>query len=442
MTKNVKEISFKAMRIAVIGTKGLPPKQGGIERYCEELYVRIVAQGHSVDLFARSSYLEKPWFYSYSYKGIKIVCLPSLPFKGLDATLCSAFGALAATSQSYDVVHFHALGPALFSWLPRLFSSAKVIVTCQGLDWQRAKWGKLASKMIYWGERMAVKFSHAIVVVSEDLRAYFWKNYKIDTSYIPNGPAEYANSDSEFAYIKSLGLKPGRYMLFLGRLVPEKRPDLLIEAFKKIEHSDWKLLLAGGVSDTAGFADGLVKLAGNDRRISFAGEVQGAYLAEVVRGAGLFVLPSDLEGLPLVMLEAMREGIPVVASNIAPHRQLIEKERGLMFQAGDRQSLVAALQKAIKNPSLRERMAHKAQEYIKINYNWSKITDANLKLYKKLFSLDRNQQKDKSVSSSFRSLEEREKQTEAERVRDTSSCNDKSSSDLVNLANRNRVIPK
>jgi glycosyltransferase involved in cell wall biosynthesis len=379
------------MRIAVIGTKGLPAKQGGIERYCEELYVRIVAQGHSVDLYARSSYIEKPWFYSYSYKGIKIICLPSPPFKGLDATFSSAFGAIATALQNYDVVHIHALGPALFSWLPRLFSSAKVIVTCQGLDWQRAKWGKLASQMIYWGERMAVKFAHNIVVVSEDLRTYFWKTYNIDTSYIPNGPAEYENSDPQFSYIKSLGLEPGRYVLFLGRLVPEKRPDLLIEAFKATEHSDWKLLLAGGSSDTAEFTSRLSELAKGDRRISFAGEVRGSRLAEMVRGAGVFVLPSDLEGLPLVMLEAMREGIPVVASNIAPHRQLIGSDRGLLFQAGDLKTLVVALQTTLENPTKVAQMANKAQEYVKKNYNWSKITHENLNLYKKSCQLTKSE---------------------------------------------------
>jgi glycosyltransferase involved in cell wall biosynthesis len=375
------------MKIAVIGTKGLPAKQGGIERYCEELYVRIAAQGHSVDLFARCSYVEKSWFYTYNYKGINIICLPSLPFKGLDATVSSALGAIAALFKPYDLVHFHALGPALFSWIPGLFSSAKVLVTCQGLDWQRAKWGKLASQTIYWGERMAVKFAHGIVVVSEDLRSYFWQNYNIDTVYIPNGPAEYASSDPQFDYVKSLGLEPGRYFLFLGRLVPEKRPELLIEAFKATEDSGWQLVLAGGSSDTAEYTSHLANLAKTDSRVHFAGEVQGSRLAEIVRGAGFFVLPSDLEGLPLVMLEAMREGIPVIASNIAPHQQLIGKDRGTLFQAGDGQSLREALQAAIDRPLEVAKMATRAQEYVINNYNWQKITDSNLYLYQRLLKL-------------------------------------------------------
>jgi glycosyltransferase involved in cell wall biosynthesis len=415
------------MKIAVIGTKGLPAKQGGIERYCEELYVKVVAQGHSVDLFARSSYVEKPWFYSYKYKGVNVICLPSLPFKGLDATVGSALGAVASILKSYDVVHFHALGPALFTWLPALFSSAKILVTCQGLDWQRAKWGKLASQMIYWGERMAVKFAHSIVVVSEDLKDYFWKNYQINTVYIPNGPAEYAASDSQFNYVKSLGLEPGRYLLFLGRLVPEKRPELLIEAFKTVEKTGWKLLLAGGSSDTAEYTELLNNLAASDRRVLFAGEVQGSRLAEIVRGAGFFVLPSDLEGLPLVMLEAMREGVPVIASDIAPHRQLIGNERGTLFRAGDRQSLIETLKSALDRPLEVAQMALKAKEYVNTNFTWEKITESNLNLYKKILKMRKNSKKfgnDLDLSGSKEALREDGK------------------SEQVCLSNSNRVIQK
>jgi glycosyltransferase involved in cell wall biosynthesis len=415
------------MKIAVIGTKGLPAKQGGIERYCEELYVRLAAQGHSVELFARCSYVDKPWFYTYKYKGVKVICLPSLPFKGLDATVGSALGAVGSILQPYDIVHFHALGPALFSWLPRLFSSAKILVTCQGLDWQRAKWGKLASQMIYWGERMAVKFAHSIVVVSEDLKAYFWKNYHIDTVYIPNGPAEYAVSDSQFQYIKSLGLEPGRYLLFLGRLVPEKRPELLIEAFKATKEAGWKLLLAGGSSDTAEYTTLLNNLASSDRRVLFAGEVQGSRLAEIVRGAGFFVLPSDLEGLPLVMLEAMREGIPVIASDIAPHRQLIGNDRGTLFRAGERQSLLETLQIAIDKPSEVAAMARKAKEYVNDNFTWVKITESNSNLYQKLLKLSKYSKKIKTDLDLSRSPEVLEKDEKVEQV-----C----------LSNPDRVIQK
>jgi glycosyltransferase involved in cell wall biosynthesis len=372
------------MKIAVIGAKGIPAKQGGIERYCQEFYPRVVQQGHEVDLFARPSYDGQSWFSSYTYQGVKVICLPSLAIRGLDAFISSAFGAIASVIDRYDVVHFHALGPALFCWLPKLVASSRVIVTCQGLDWQRAKWGKVSSYLIRLGERNAVKYADEIVVVSKALQTYFKQTYGIETKYIPNGPGSYQDSDRSFSYTRSLGLQPDRYILYLGRLVPEKRPELLIAAFQKLQLTtkfECKLVLAGGISDTASYSAELLKMAGSDARIVFTNEIKGRKLAEIVRGAGLFVLPSDLEGLPLVMLEAMKEGIPVLGSDIPPHKQLIGHNRGLLFKAGDLDSLVNCLQKALEQPERLRIMADKARDYVNSNYSWDKIVYDNLALY-------------------------------------------------------------
>jgi glycosyltransferase involved in cell wall biosynthesis len=369
------------MKIAVIGAKGIPVKQGGIERYCQEFYPRIVKSGHQVDLFARPSYTNRGWFSSYYYQGVRVISLPSLPIKGLDALISSAFGIIYAVFGGYDVIHIHALGPALFSPIPKLLSSARVIVTCQGLDWQRAKWGTFSSWLIRLGERNAVKYADEIVVVSKALEAYFRQTYGVDTRYIPNGPGNYAKSDPDFTYGSSLGLSPGRYILYLGRLVPEKRPELLIRAFKQLQPEGWKLVLAGGISDTAKYTAELLKMSQTCDRIIFTNEIKGSILAEIVRGAGLFVLPSDLEGLPLVMLEAMKEGIPVLASNIPPHQQLLGQDRGLLFEAGRVDSLVTNLARALAQPSELQLMAKKAQKYVKTYYSWDKIVYDHLNLY-------------------------------------------------------------
>ncbi|MGF1539023.1 MAG: glycosyltransferase, partial [Pleurocapsa sp.] len=155
------------MKIAVIGSKGLPANQGGIEHYCGELYPKIVAAGHTVDLYARSSYVKQPWFSVSNYQGVRIICLPSISLRGFDAFTNSAIAAIAATLNDYDVIHFHALGPALFSYIPHLFSNAKIMVTCQGLDWQRAKWGKQSSRIILLGEKIGVKCADEVIVVSK-----------------------------------------------------------------------------------------------------------------------------------------------------------------------------------------------------------------------------------------------------------------------------------
>ncbi|MBN3878581.1 MULTISPECIES: glycosyltransferase family 4 protein [unclassified Nostoc] len=374
------------MKIAVIGAKGLPPKQGGIEHYCAEVYPRMVAQGHSVDLFARSSYTHSSWLESYDFQGVRVISVPSVDFRGIDALVTSALAAIAASGKSYDIVHFHALGPSLFTCLPRI-SNAKIVVTCQGLDWQRAKWGNFSTRLIHTGEKAAVRFAHGMIVVSEALQKYFWQTYGKETVYIPNAPASYGESDPNFTYGKQLGLQQGRYVVFLGRLVPEKRPDLLVDAFSALKATGWKLVLAGGVSDTKSFTSNLLEKVANNRDIVFAGELRGTRLWEIVRGAGLFVLPSDLEGLPLAMLEAMQEGIPVLASDIPPHQQLINGGRGMLFECGNLDSCINSLDWAIHHPQQLAAMAKNAQKYVQINYNWDRITADNLRLYGEISGL-------------------------------------------------------
>ncbi|MEL6927278.1 MAG: glycosyltransferase family 4 protein [Cyanobacteria bacterium J06600_6] len=372
------------MKIAVIGVKGLPAGQGGIERACQELYPRLVKLGHSVDLYARPSYTKKRGFYRYEYQGVQVIGLPALPFRGLDALFCSAMGSFVSSLGNYDIIHFHALGPSLFSWLPRLVSSSKIVATCHGLDWQRAKWGKLSSSIIYLGEKAAVRYADNLVVVSEDLQKYFAQTYDRDSVYIPNGPGGFAPTSEKLAYLDSLNLRPQKYLLFLGRLVPEKRPELLIEAFQKLQPQGWKLVLTGSTSNTEKYGVELRRLAKNNPNIIFTGELGGKSLAEIIRGAGLFVLPSDLEGLPLVMLEAMHEEIPVLASDIPPHKQLVGEDKGFLFKAGNLDSAVEVMQNALEQPSVRMAMAKRAKQHIVSVYNWDKIATQNLKVYTQL----------------------------------------------------------
>ena len=375
------------MKIAVIGAKGLPAKQGGIEHHCEEIYPRLVAQGCSVDLFARSSYTGDISLHEYDVKGVRVVSLPCLKVKGLDALLSSALGAIASSGTRYDIVHFHAIGPALFSWLPTIATTAKVVVTCHGLDWQRAKWSKTSKYLLRLGERAAVRFADGLIVVSEELRSYFKQTYGKETIYIPNAPSVLAESDPNFSYGTSLGLEPGRYILFLGRLVPEKCPDLLIKAFQTLQQSGWKLVLVGGTSDTGEYTQQLVNLTQKSTDVVFAGELQGARLAEIIRGAGLFVLPSELEGLPLAMLEAMQAGVPVIASDIPVHKRLIDQKRGMLFTVNDQDSCVRSLDWAIHHPQELAVMARNAQEYVKAFYNWDDITTKTWDLYNQLLPI-------------------------------------------------------
>ncbi|MCL1463451.1 glycosyltransferase family 4 protein [Argonema galeatum] len=372
------------MKVAVIGAKGLPAKQGGIEHHCEEIYSRAVDRGHEVDLFARSSYTGFDSPENYYVNGVRVVSLPCLNMGGMDALLSSGLGAHASTGKKYDIIHFHALGPALFSWLPKFATSAKIVVTCHGLDWQRAKWNKACSQLIKMGERAAVRFADEIIVVSEDLQDYFKKTYGRDTTYIPNAASSLGESDPDFTFGKSIGLEQQRYIMFLGRLVPEKCPDILIKAFQKLRSQGWKLALVGDTSDTDEYSQHLRGLAADNKDIVFTGQLKGARLAEIIRGAGLFVLPSELEGLPLAMLEAMQEGIPVLASDIPVHKQLVGRDRGMLFQVGDLNSCIRQLNWAIHRTEELAVMAKNAQKYVKENYNWDRITADTLGLYRSL----------------------------------------------------------
>ncbi len=375
------------MKIAVIGAKGLPPTQGGVEHYCAEIYPRMVASGNSVDLFARSSYTDSSWLEDYDFEGVKVISLPDVSMRGVDAFITSALGALAATGKKYDIIHFQALGPSFFTGLSRITTKSKIVVTCHGLDWQRAKWGNFSTSLIKMGEQTAVRYAHSIITVSDALKTYFLQTYGREAVYIPTAPANYVRSDASFAYGSKLGLEREKYILFLGRLVPEKCPDLLVEAFSNLQKSNWKLVLAGGVSNTKTFTAKLLNQVANNRNIVFAGELRGARLAEIVRGAGLFVLPSDVEGLPMAMLEAMREGIPVLASDIPPHKQLIGGGRGRFFQAGSLESCIKELSWATENSTEMRVMAQKAQNYVNSNYSWDHITNETLNLYKSLLNL-------------------------------------------------------
>lgn len=373
------------MKIAVVGAKGLPAKQGGVEHHCEEIYPRLVSQGHSVDLYARSFYTGVSHIEKYDVNGVRVISLPCWnPIVGMDAFLSSALGAQAACGTKYDIIHFHALGPSLFTWLPKLASTAKIVVTCHGLDWQRAKWSKLSSQLIRYGERAAVRFADELIVVSQELQSYFKQTYNRETTYIPNAASDLGASDPKFGYGKQLGLTPGRYILFLGRLVPEKCPDLLIQAFKKLQPEGWKLVLVGGTSETADYTNQLLEMGKDDPNVIFTDQLSGSPLAEIIRGAGLFVLPSELEGLPLAMLEAMQEGIPVVASDIPVHQQLLGKDRGVLFQTSHLDACVESLNWAIHHPDELAIMAKKAKNYVQTHHHWDRISQETLRVYTRL----------------------------------------------------------
>ena len=305
--------------------------------------------------------------------------VPTIDKKGLAAMSASFFAAVAAAFGKYDVVHFHAEGPCAMLWLPKLFGK-RCIATVHGLDHQRAKWGKLASTYIMLGEKCAVKCADEIIVLSEGVQNYFREVYGRDTKFIPNGVNRPVIRKAELIEQK-FGLKKDDYILFLGRLVPEKGITYLIEGFKKVK-TDKKLVVAGGSSDTDEFANQLKEMAKDDDRIIFTGFVQGQLLDELYSNAYIYSLPSDLEGMPLSLLEAMSYGNCCLVSDIDECASVVE-DKAIIFKKSNVEDLQSKLQEACEDARQVQKYKDEAADYICGKYNWDDVVERTLELYRR-----------------------------------------------------------
>lgn len=373
------------MKIAVIGVREIPADRGEIERYCQEFYPRIAARGHQVDLFVQPEPNRHPWFSVGYYHNVRIIALASLPRKHISFFLNSALSTIWASLGNYDVIHIQGTKAAWFAWFPQLFSGSKIVVTTHKLDLTRSKLQKTFRWLLPWIERTAVKNADEIVVTSKPLGEYFQCKYNIRPRYIPNAPGIDRPTDS-FNYGKTLGLKTKRYILCLGSLSPENRPDLAIQAFQKLQNPDWKLVIAGEIGDSLKYAIELLSLAKQNRDIIFTNEIREENLAEIITNAGLLVVPgngSDLR-LPVPVLKAMQQRVPVLASDNPINQELIGRDRGLLFESGKVDSLLQKLQYALSEPTVLTNIAQLAQNYVAINHNWDRVTYGNLSLYLKM----------------------------------------------------------
>ena len=371
------------LRIAVFGQKRLS-REGGVEIVVKELCTRMAQQGCRVTCYNRSGHHVSGAEYddidNTNYEGIRQKCVPTIEKKGLAAVSASAFSALYSAFGKYDVVHIHAEGPAFFSWLPKMFGK-RVVVTIHGVDWQREKWQSgFGSKFIRQGEKNAVKYADEIIVLSKGVQDYFKETYGRETYFIPNGVNRPQIREANLITDK-FGLKKDSYILFLGRLVPEKGIRYLVEAFKNVK-TDKKLVIAGGSSDTDSFMEELKGLAKDDERILFTGFVQGAMLDELYSNAYIYTLPSDLEGMPLSLLEAMSYGNCCLVSDIPECAEVVE-DKALIFKKADVQDLQEKLQDACDHPQKVEAYKKQAADFICKKYNWDEVVKETMKLYRR-----------------------------------------------------------
>ena len=359
------------LKIAMFGHKQIPSRVGGIEVVVQELATRMAALGHQVTCYNRRGGTSDG-----TLEGVDLKSVPTWNKKGLAAVTSSFFAALRCAFSPADVVHIHGEGPAFMCWIPKLFGK-RVVVTIHGLDWQREKWkNSFGAAYIHAGERMAVKFADEIIVLSRYAQAYFQSVWKRTTVWIPNGvncPALLPVDLIRTRY----GLEEDGYFLFLGRLVPEKGIHHLIEAYLKV-HTDKKLVIAGCSSDTDSYVEELRSIAAGHPGILFTGFVQGRVLEELCSNAYVFVLPSQVEGMSMSLLEAMSYGNCCVVSDIPECTEVVE-DRAVVCPV---EELSGCLQKLCDDPVLVAEYKRNARPYICGKYNWDRVVAETLELYR------------------------------------------------------------
>jgi glycosyltransferase involved in cell wall biosynthesis len=360
------------MKIGMIGQRGIPANYGGVERHVEELGARLAGRGHQVTVFSRPNYTGSA---PDEYRGMKVASVGTIDTKHLDAIVHSSAATFKAMADHMDIIHYHALGPGMPSIVPRYTSKAKVVQTIHGLDGQRAKWGRVAQKALNTAEWLSAKVPDATIVVSNDLAQHYKTKYGRSTFVIPNGvnPPELL---LPVAIGETYGLERNSYILHVGRLVPEKAADVLIEAFADVP-GDIMLVIAGGSSHTDEYVARLHRLAENDPRVLFTGYVYGSELGELYSNAAAFVLPSYLEGMPLTLLEAGAYGRPVVVSDLPVHKEVL-RDTGpgrRMFPVGDPGELTKQLADVLYHHGAASEDATNFADTILERYSWDTATD-------------------------------------------------------------------
>ena len=376
----------KKISIAMIGHKRIPSREGGVELVVGELSTRMAAKGYSVTAYNRQTHHSdrKKDRREYGkgdhkyYRGVRIRIVPTFNNIKLNAIIYSVLATITASFSHYDVYHFHAEGPCAMLWLPRIMHK-RIIVTIHGLDWQRAKWGKFASHVIKSGEKQAVKNADEIIVLSHNVQQYFQDTYGRKTIYIPNGVSRPVIQPAQLIREEHKLEKDG-YILFLARIVPEKGIHYLIKAYKELK-TDKKLVIAGSANQASEYVEYLDKLAKDDDRVEFIGFVQGQMLEELYSNAYTFVLPSDVEGMALSLLEAMSYGNCCIVSDIPENTEVVT-DHAISFRHGDIDDLRMKLQDIIDHPEIRDRYASASADYICSRYNWDDVVEKTLSVYR------------------------------------------------------------
>jgi len=370
------------LKVAMVGLRGINGVCGGVEMVVEHLSTTMVKRGVKVTIFCRSKYCPNK---NKTFRGIELKHVPCVYTKHFESVSHTFLCSIIAAFSAFDIIHYHSIGSALMAWIPRIFGK-KIVVTCHGLDWERSKWGYVAKKALRIGEKCSIIFPHATTVVSKMLYLHYKKEHNHETAYIPNGVQKFPLEKKAQSTMKRYKLNPNEYILFLSRIVPEKCLHLLITAFKKIK-TNKKLVIVGAHSNSKKYYDKMVSISKDDKRIVFTGPLHGRDKNELFSNTYLFVLPSNIEGMPIVLLEAISFQCVPLVSDIPVSVSLIKREviqRGYIFRKDSCHDLYTKLLHILNHQEeVCQIKAIPVDIFLK-EYDWKNITTQYVDLYKKV----------------------------------------------------------
>lgn len=361
--------------VALIGHKRIPDRSGGVEVVVEELASRLAGRGFAVTAYNRCSKGQRS---GGSFEGVRLVDIPTPANKNLNAVVYSYLATICAIASRADVIHYHALGPAASLWLAKLLGK-RVVVTVHGLNYLTPKWKGLGAKYIKFGERLAAKKADETIVLSKSIQRYFEECYGFTPAYIPNGVSMPAEVDDD-SILDRLGLRGSNFLLCVSRLVPGKGLETLVEAFRQVD-TEADLIIAGDSDHVEDFKAGLKKLAATDSRIRFIGNVCKTDICALYAATRAFVFPSEAEGMPMSLLEALWFDCPCLVSDIPENTEVLDGH-GLTFRVGDAEDLKEKLSALTQSFPVRE----DTRSLIVERHDWDRVVDETVKVYERVLA--------------------------------------------------------
>ena len=368
-----------AMKIAFLGSRGIPARYSGFETLYEQLAVRLVQRGHQVSVYNRSHFIRDV---KGEYKGARLISLPSISTKHLDTITHTALSSCHALFQGYDIAYYCIVGNSPLVWLPRMVG-AKTLLNVDGEDWAREKWSGFARWYQRWCEKVATRTATKIVADARVIQRRYREVYNTESVFVPYG----ANvcPQEEVAALAQWGLESREYILYVGRFVPENCIDLLIRAFKGVR-TEMKLVLIGDAPHSEGYKQELYKAAEGDSRIIFTGYAFGKVYAQLSSHAYLYVQPSAINGTRPALLDQLGFGNGVLVRDTLANSEVVGDCGARFSNDQPERHLQEKLQTLIDDPAEVDRLRQKATSRINQYYNWEWITDCYEDLFARMIA--------------------------------------------------------